>query len=321
MEGSDGIGDFFGAGASLGGEPEGEEGLFSNYGLGPLPSNLTPEKRTSQGGDRKSSGNQPSPVQPFFTYPSTGPMQMPPQFSGQESMPAAVKMETSSNNDIPPPPVGISAPSIQAHGTTSTDQCSPETLKARRKQRKNDREKKRRLEINEKFERLARMLGMTDIANSEKYNVLAEAVTVINDLRSRNSELRNEKSELRCELVNLTRALQSIFPSQPQASQNSENESNPRIHNSDRVQNQANTDDRQQERQGSPQLGERGDLQQEQTSFNEKGVERNNRPSFSDDNFFFDFPTDSGNVGAPSSGPSASTGSPSTNIEDLFTFR
>lgn len=37
------------------------------------------------------------------------------------------------------------------------------------------------------------MLGMTDIARSEKYNVLAEAVAVINGLRSRNSELRNEK--------------------------------------------------------------------------------------------------------------------------------
>jgi len=91
-------------------------------------------------------------------------------------------------------------------------QYSPKTLKARRKQRKNDREKQRRLEINEKFDKLAQLLGLADKAKLEKYNVLAEAVNVINSLKSRNTELRSEKVELRNELVNLTRCLQSAFP-------------------------------------------------------------------------------------------------------------
>ncbi|GAB5362524.1 hypothetical protein AAMO2058_000804600 [Amorphochlora amoebiformis] len=85
--------------------------------------------------------------------------------------------------------------------------------KANRKKRKNDREKKRRLEINEKLERLARTLGLSDSkAKSEKYAVLAEAVSVINSLRERNLELRNDKAQLRDELLNLTRCLQSAFP-------------------------------------------------------------------------------------------------------------
>ena len=37
------------------------------------------------------------------------------------------------------------------------------------------------------------MLGLADKAKLEKYNVLAEAVNVINSLKSRNTELRSEK--------------------------------------------------------------------------------------------------------------------------------
>eukprot|EP00465_Bigelowiella_longifila_P006083 CAMPEP_0185273900 /NCGR_PEP_ID=MMETSP1359-20130426/50580_1 /TAXON_ID=552665 /ORGANISM="Bigelowiella longifila, Strain CCMP242" /LENGTH=291 /DNA_ID=CAMNT_0027866683 /DNA_START=91 /DNA_END=966 /DNA_ORIENTATION=- len=119
-------------------------------------------------------------------------------------------------------PAKILVPSSGASTTSSSERHSPNTLKARRKQRKNDREKQRRLEINAKIEQLAQRLGMTcEKARSEKYNVLAEAHSVINALRLRNKELRGEKSELRTELMNLTRALQIAFPPQPPPTSNS----------------------------------------------------------------------------------------------------
>lgn len=132
---------------------------------------------------------------------------------------------TSNSMSQVPPRTGARGPAavlVPASGGASTasssssEKHSPNTLKALRKQRKNDREKQRRLEINAKIEQLAQRLGMTcEKARSEKYNILAEAHSVINALRVRNQELRSEKSELRTELMNLTRALQIAFPPQP----------------------------------------------------------------------------------------------------------
>mmetsp|Transcript_6058 Transcript_6058/g.8404 ORF Transcript_6058/g.8404 Transcript_6058/m.8404 type:complete len:371 (+) Transcript_6058:218-1330(+) len=114
---------------------------------------------------------------------------------------------------MPSVPQPVSSQTSSSQHSSTSGNCSPKTLKALRKQRKNDREKKRRLEINEKMEKLANILGLaSEKAKTEKYNVLAEAAKVINQLRSRNSELRNEKSELRSELSSLTRCLQDAFP-------------------------------------------------------------------------------------------------------------
>uniref|UniRef100_A0A7S2TZ38 BHLH domain-containing protein n=1 Tax=Lotharella oceanica TaxID=641309 RepID=A0A7S2TZ38_9EUKA len=114
------------------------------------------------------------------------------------------------------PATGIRETTSELQALGASGKCSPETLKARqRKQRKNDREKKRRLEIAEKFERLAGLLGIQDRAmRGDKYTLLDQALTLINSLRERNSELKNEKSELRRELVNLTKCLQNAFPSE-----------------------------------------------------------------------------------------------------------
>src|SRR4051812_12612650 len=86
---------------------------------------------------------------------------------------------------------------------------SPNDLKVRRKLRKNTREKQRRQELNDKFDRLCVMLSLGRKTKTEKFTILSEAINVITALRQENEELKQEKNELRNELGKLTQCLNS----------------------------------------------------------------------------------------------------------------
>lgn len=85
---------------------------------------------------------------------------------------------------------------------------------ARRKDRKNNREKQRRSELNDKFDKLSQILNLGRKIKTEKFAILSEAINSILNLRSENSELKAEKAELRSELAKLTSCLQHAFPGQ-----------------------------------------------------------------------------------------------------------
>jgi hypothetical protein len=87
-----------------------------------------------------------------------------------------------------------------------------DNLKAKRKLRKNNREKQRRSEINDKFEELANVLNVKQKNKTEKHTILAEAISLIHSLQTENHELKMEKQELRVELSRLTNSLQQAFP-------------------------------------------------------------------------------------------------------------
>eukprot|EP00475_Leptophrys_vorax_P031218 TRINITY_DN47239_c0_g1_i1.p1 TRINITY_DN47239_c0_g1~~TRINITY_DN47239_c0_g1_i1.p1 ORF type:complete len:406 (+),score=65.24 TRINITY_DN47239_c0_g1_i1:103-1218(+) len=90
-----------------------------------------------------------------------------------------------------------------------------DNLKAKRKLRKNNREKQRRSEINERFEELANVLNIKQKNKAEKHTVLSEAINLIHSLQAENNELKLEKQELRAELTRLTSSLQQAFPMDP----------------------------------------------------------------------------------------------------------
>ncbi|XXQ31633.1 BHLH domain-containing protein [Plasmodiophora brassicae] len=85
------------------------------------------------------------------------------------------------------------------------------TAGSRRKIRKNDREKRRRQELNEKFDVLMDMLNMNS-DKAEKFVVLTEAINQIQTLRIENNSIQREKLKLRTQLQHLVSQYQQAYP-------------------------------------------------------------------------------------------------------------
>ena len=84
------------------------------------------------------------------------------------------------------------------------------SLKLRRKLRKNTREKQRRTELNDQFDVLTELLHLNSgHGKVEKYTVLSEAIQVIEKLNHELMQLKNERYEIKKELSKLTSVLQS----------------------------------------------------------------------------------------------------------------
>jgi len=66
----------------------------------------------------------------------------------------------------------------------------PDSPKMRRRARKNSRERQRRVELNEQFERLSCLLNVDRKGKMRKTSILLEAINVIGTLRTENSRLR-----------------------------------------------------------------------------------------------------------------------------------
>lgn len=84
-----------------------------------------------------------------------------------------------------------------------------------RKERKNDREKQRRFEVNQQFDELIHSLNLPPDCKSEKVMILSTAVRTIRGLSAENNNLKIEHSELRLELDKLVSYIQQAFPGQP----------------------------------------------------------------------------------------------------------
>lgn len=92
-------------------------------------------------------------------------------------------------------------------------QGSPnDVIKVRRKLRKNTREKQRRQELNDQFDKLSLMLNLNRKAKTEKYQVLTAAIGEILGLRQSVDQLRQERAELHRKI---TGGLNSAFPPAP----------------------------------------------------------------------------------------------------------
>ena len=135
----------------------------------------------------------------------------------RSSLPAPSSSSSSSTSSSlhhsPQPP--YPHPSSLSSSTTS---LPPTThLKAKRKIRKNTREKQRRSELNEKFDELQALLqlggGQTKV---EKFAVLSEAIGVIEQLKKENGDLLSERKELREERRKMTGVLEGFWPQNPE---------------------------------------------------------------------------------------------------------
>lgn len=89
--------------------------------------------------------------------------------------------------------------------------CAP------RRDRKNRREKQRRMEVNVKFEELTNLLGLPARTKANKVAVLSHAIKRIQALEQSNSELAAEKASLHSEVTNLTSLVRSHFTPAPAA--------------------------------------------------------------------------------------------------------
>lgn len=107
---------------------------------------------------------------------------------------------------------------------------SKSILGSKRKIRKNNREKRRRLELNDKFEVLTDMLNMSCAKGesrrhcmtqpgsmlrsylAEKFVILSEAISLIQSLRMENNSMQHDTIKLREQLQDMTVLLQQTFP-------------------------------------------------------------------------------------------------------------
>ncbi len=125
----------------------------------------------------------PGPRSGNSTPSSTGSPMLGPSSPGRDDPdddgPASSRGRRSSHGSSPYSPANAS--SSTTGGT-----------KVIRKLRKNNREKQRRSELNDKFERLCDMLhlGQKKSKTAEKFTILSEAIALISSLRSENAELR-----------------------------------------------------------------------------------------------------------------------------------
>eukprot|EP00808_Paulinella_micropora_P007548 g71664.t1 len=81
-------------------------------------------------------------------------------------------------------------------------------LKMQRKLRKNTREKQRRLQLNDKFEQLCKLLHLGRKSKAEKFTILSEAINHLVALREENSQLKQERQELQAQMQRLSQTLQ-----------------------------------------------------------------------------------------------------------------
>lgn len=84
-----------------------------------------------------------------------------------------------------------------------------------KKEKKNNREKQRRSELNSQFETLLALCGLDSKNKPEKYTILSESSALIRNLLTENHQLKSEKMELEAELSRMGAFVQKSYLDHP----------------------------------------------------------------------------------------------------------
>jgi hypothetical protein len=116
---------------------------------------------------------------------------VPPR-SSQEDSPERDRKRSRTSSEPPgtPPPGPWEVTPMMSALPEAENEPTEEEHSLRRKMRKSNRERERRTQINEKFDRLGQLLRMAASRKADKFTVLTEAMTKIEALRAENDNLR-----------------------------------------------------------------------------------------------------------------------------------